>query len=445
MARSPARPPALSPTGRSLAEIEADLDALAADDRDFAAGRVFGLVFHAGHEVEEVARRAHDRFLWHNALNPDVFPSLRAMAAGVVDSAAWLLSGGAVGEGADVVDGLAGFLTSGGTESILMAVKTAKVRGIEDGRAHGGGTSGNVVLPTSAHAAFSKGCEYFGLEERRVAVDADFRADPGAMADACDDATVLVVASAPQYPQGVIDPVGEVAAIAVDRATSCHVDACMGGFTLPFMERLGLLDAARVPWDFRVPGVTTISADVHKYGYTPKGISVILHRDKASRRRQTFLTDDWLGGTYGSSGILGTKPGGPIAAGWAVLQHLGVEGFLDKVGLAVAARERMEAGVRAVEGLTVLGRPEATLLCIAADPASSAPIDPFAVGAALFERGWHLDRQGPPDNLHATLTPIQGMDDCAVIDAFLADLRAVVAETGSKVDADRSTKYASTE
>ena len=427
-------------TGRPADEVAAALDDLAVDDRDFAAGRVFGLVFHAGHEVEEVARQAHERYLWHNALNPDVFPSLRAMSSGVVDAAAWLLSGGAVDAGDDVRGGLAGFLTSGGTESILMAVKTAKVRGLEAGIEHG-----NLVLPASAHAAFAKGCDYFGLEERRVAVGPDFRALPDAMADACDDSTVLVVASAPQYPQGVIDPVADVAAVALERGTSCHVDACMGGFTLPFMERAGLLDPARVPWDFRVPGVTTISADVHKYGYVPKGISVILHRDKASRRRQTFVTDDWLGGLYGSSGILGTKPGGPIAAGWAVLQHLGVDGFVEKVGLAVAARERMEAGVRAIDGLTVLGQPEATLLSIAADPESSVRLDPFAIGTELFARGWHLDRQGPPDNLHATLTPIQGADDCAVIEAFLAELRSVVAAVGATVDDDRSTKYASTD
>jgi sphinganine-1-phosphate aldolase len=427
--------------GRSASDIDGALDALSRDDGDFAAGRVFGLVFHAGAEVEEVARRAHDRFLWHNALNPDVFPSLRTMSAEVVDMAAWLLSGGAVGEGGDVGSGLAGFLTSGGTESILMAVKAAKGRGSEERSIE----HGNVVLPASAHAAFTKGCQYFGVEERRVPVDADWRADVDAMADACDDDTVLVVASAPQYPQGVIDPVADVAGLAADRGTSCHVDACMGGFTLPFMEKAGLLDGSRLPWDFRVPGVTTISADVHKYGYVPKGISVILHRDKASRRRQTFVTDDWLGGRYGSSGMLGTKPGGPIAAGWAVMQHLGVDGFVEKVGLAVAARRRMEAGVRAVEGLTVLGQPDATLLAITADPASPVRLDPFAIGAALAERGWHLDRQGPPDSLHATLTPIQGAADCQVVEELLTDLRAVVTEVGTTVDADRSTNYAKTE
>jgi glutamate/tyrosine decarboxylase-like PLP-dependent enzyme len=408
--------------GRPADDVLADLDALTVDDGDFAGGKVFGLVFHAGHDVEEVARKAHDRFVWHNALNPDVFPSLRRMTSDLVASMAWLLSG----RGDPAVDPApVGFLTSGGTESILMAVKTAKVRGQ---RPHG-----NVVLPASAHAAFSKGCEYFGLEERRVPVDADWRADVDAMADACDDATVLVVGSAPQYPQGVIDPIAPLAAIAADRGANCHVDACMGGLVLPFM-------AVEEPWDFRVPGVTTISADIHKYGYVPKGISVILHRDRESRSRQTFSTDNWLGGSYGSSGILGTKPGGPIAAGWAVFQYLGVEGYERLVGIAVAARERMEAGVRAVPGLTVLGAPDATLLAIAGD--GSGTVDPFAVDVGLIERGWRLDRQGPPDSLHATITPIQE----ATVDAFLADLGEVAAAVaGQAASADRSTNYAKTE
>jgi glutamate/tyrosine decarboxylase-like PLP-dependent enzyme len=420
--------------------VLAALDQVGADDHDVFGGRVFGLVFHAGDEVDEIARAAHERYLWHNALNPDVFPSLRMMAADVVTATAWLLSGGAVDEGDDVRPGLTGFLTSGGTESILMAVKTAKVEGVERGVQHG-----NVVLPSSAHAAFTKACSYFGLEERRVPVGSDWRADVGAMANAGDDDTVLLVASAPQYPQGVIDPVAEIAAIAAEHGVNCHVDACMGGFTAPFMERAGLLDPTVGPWDFRVAGVTTISADVHKYGYVPKGISVILHRDKASRARQTFVTDGWLGGMYGSSGILGTKPGGPIAAGWAVLQHLGVDGFTEKVGLAVAARRRMVDGIAAIDGLQVLGRPDTTLVAIASDPEAKVPLDPFAVGSGLAERGWHLDRQGPPDSLHATITPIQGADGCRLIEEFLADLCAVAAEVGATQDADRSTRYAATE
>jgi sphinganine-1-phosphate aldolase len=427
----------LPQTGRSAHDVAADLEALAADDKRPDLGRVFSLVYHAGDDVDEVIAAAHDKYVWHNALNPDVFPSLRRMSSDVVTSTAWLLSGGAV-DAADpaVTEQLAGFMTSGGTESILMAVKTAKVRGVEEkGIAHG-----NVVLATSAHAAFSKGCTYFGLEERRVDVDADYRAVPDAMADACDDDTVLVVASAPQYPQGVVDPVADVAGVAADRDVNCHVDACMGGFTLPFLERAGHVAADRLPWDFRVPGVTTISADIHKYGYTPKGASVILHRDKASRRRQTFVFDGWLGGFYGSSGILGTKPGGPIAAAWASFQYLGVEGFVEKATMAWRARARLEEIVRATEGLTVVGAPEVTLAAIAADEASTVAVDPFLVGDALSARGWHLDRQGPPESLHASCAPLH--DTGSILDDFATDLAAVVAEVGTSRTDDRSTKYA---
>lgn len=425
--------PVLPQTGRPADDIAADLDAFAADDAHPEQGRTFGLVYHPGDDVKEVIGDAYRRYLWLNALNPDVFPSLRRMTSEVVAASAWLLSGGAVG--ADPDPGVTGFLTSGGTESILLGVKTAKVRGAEVGIEHG-----NVVLPLSAHAAFSKACTYFGLEERRVPVRSDWRADVDAMADACDDATVLVVASAPQYPQGVVDPVADVAALAVDRGANCHVDACMGGFTLPFLERAGLVDAARLPWDFRVPGVTTMSADIHKYGYTPKGASVLLHRDKTSRRRQTFVTDGWLGGFYGSSGILGTKPGGPIAAAWASFQYLGIEGFVEKATQAFRARQRLEAGVRAVEGLTVLGEPEVTLLAITADPGSAVAVDPFLVGDGLSARGWHLDRQSPPDSLHATCAPVQ--DTGTILDEFFRDLAEVVAAVGVARAEDRSTNYA---
>lgn len=426
----------LPPTGRPARDIAADLEAFAVDDKRPELGRTFGLVYHPGDDVKEVVGDAYRRFLWHNALNPDAFPSLRRMSSEVVAATAWLLSGGAVDAADPEVTGrLAGFLTSGGTESILLAVKTAAVRGHERGI-----EGGNVVLPSTAHAAFAKGCTYFGLEERRVAVGADFRADAGALADACDDGTVLVVCSAPQYPQGVIDPVAEVAAVAAERDVNCHVDACMGGFTLPFLERAGLVDAARLPWDFRVPGVTTVSADVHKYGFTPKGASVLLHRDTESRRRQTFVYDGWLGGFYASSGILGTKPGGPIAAAWTALQYLGVEGFVDKASQAFRARVRLEEAVRAVEGLTVLGRPEVTLLAIAADEAAPVAVDPFLVGDRLSERGWHLDRQAPPDSLHASVAPVH--DTGTVLDDFVADLRAVVAEVGVARAEDRSTNYA---
>jgi glutamate/tyrosine decarboxylase-like PLP-dependent enzyme len=394
------------------------------DDKDFRNGRVFGLVFHVDEALERVLTAAHDAYLWHNALNPNVFPSLRRMTNDVIEIAASLLGGD------EVDDDLAGFLTSGGTESILMAVKAAKVRAAHERDVH----APNIVLPMSAHAAFDKACQYFGVESRRIPVRADFRADVDAMAAAIDDATVLVVGSAPQYPQGVIDPIPELASLAQERGTGCHVDACMGGFVLPFLERAGRNTPA---WDFRVPGVTSLSADVHKYGYAPKGVSVIMHRSKELRRHQTFAFDGWLGGFYGSSGILGTKPGGPIAAAWAALQFLGEEGYRRLSEESFTARERFVAGVRATPGLAILGEPEVTLAAITAS--GSAPeVDVFALGDELFRRGWHLDRQGPPDSLHATCMPVH----LPVIDEFLTDLRdAVAVVTGTLAD-DRSTNYA---
>ena len=413
--------------GRAADEVLAELESLKVDDKDFRHGRVFGLVFHVDEDLERVLTAAHDAFLWHNALNPDAFPSLRRMTSDIVGIAASLLGGD------DVDDEPAGFLSSGGTESILMAVKAAKERAASERDV----VAPNVVLPMSAHAAFDKACDYFGVEARRISVRDDFRADVDAMAGAIDDATVLIVGSAPQYPQGVIDPIPELAALAQERGVGCHVDACMGGFVLPFLERSGR-DVP--PWDFRVSGVTSISADLHKYGYVPKGISVIMYRSKDLRRHQTFSFDGWLGGFYGSSGILGTKPGGPIAAAWAAFQYLGEDGYRRLCDDAFTARERFATGVRAIPGLAIVGEPEVTLAAITAS-ASGPHVDVYALNDELSRRGWHLDRQGPPDSLHATCMPVH----LGVMEEFLADLRgAVTAMTGVQAD-DRSTTYAAVE
>ena len=407
----------IPPTGRPIADVLADLDELARDDKDFRAGRTFGLVFHATDELEAALTAAHTRYLWHNGLSPDAFPSLRRMQADVVSIAASLFHGD---------DDVAGAMTSGGTESIILAVKAAKQRAIRERDV----VHGNVVLPASAHAAFDKACDYFSLEPRRVPVADDWRADVDAMAATIDASTVLVVGSAPQYPQGVIDPIADIAALAVARGVSCHVDACMGGFVLPF------IDEPLPAWDFRVDGVTSISADVHKYGYVPKGASVLLHRTKTLRNDHVFLFDGWLGGLYGSTGILGTKPGGPIAAAWATFQLLGQDGFRTQTARAVRARERLVAAARAIDGLRVLGEPQATMAAIASDG-----VDVFAVHAELDRRGWHLDRQAPPDTMHATCMPVHD----EVIEEFIADLRDAVAVVGSARADDRSTSYAPAE
>ncbi len=386
--------------------ILAHLDDLKRDDVRWRDGRAFTLVYYGGADVLAVAEEAYRRYSSENALNTDAFPSLRRLQSDVVAVVGdWLQAG---------EDG-AGFMTSGGTESILMAVKAARERG----RKERGVTQPNVVLPTSAHAAFEKGCYYFGLESRRVAVGADWRADVAAMQDAIDDNTVMLVGSAPQYPQGVIDPITEIAALAVDRNINCHVDACMGGVTLTYMARLG----ETVPlWNFAVPGVTSISVDLHKYGYTAKGASVIMHRNKQLRSYQTYVTDNWLGGVYGSSGVLGTKGGGSMAAAWAVMHYLGDEGYMRATSAARAACLQLAAAVRAIPQLAIRAEPQATLLAFGA--ADDSQLDVFAVADALWRRGWYVDRQGPPPSLHCTVSVVHE----GKIEAFVDDLRASLDE-----------------
>ena len=415
-------PMALPEHGRTHDAILAELAAKRAGDVRWQEGRTFGMVYDGGETVHAVAEAAALMYLHENALNTIAFPSLGEIQREVCEATAALLHG----------ESAAGFLTSGGTESILCAVKAARERG----RAERAITAPEMVLPSSAHAAFHKAAHYFGLAAHKVDVGADYRADVDAMAAQVNDNTVLVVGSAPQYPQGVIDPIPELAALAQSVGASFHTDACMGGFVLPFMELNGY-DVA--PWDFRVAGVTTISADIHKLGYAPKGASVILHRDKQLRQYQTFVFDDWLGGFYASPNIQGTRSGLPMATAWAVMQHLGVDGYRRLTSATIDARERLVAGIRAIEGLTVLAEPEAQLLAIAAAPGYEDRVDIFAIGDALLRRGWFHDRQTPPDALHATVSA----GNAPVVEAYLGDLAECVAEVATTGGTDdRSTNYA---
>ncbi|HEU4428343.1 MAG TPA: aminotransferase class V-fold PLP-dependent enzyme, partial [Myxococcota bacterium] len=352
------------------------------------------------------------------------FPSLGEIQSEVVGWTASLLHGDAR---------VAGFLTSGGTESIQCAVKAARERA----RAERGVTAPELVLAASAHAAFHKAAHDFGLKTHTVPVRADFRADVAAMAARVNANTALIVGSAPQYPQGVIDPIPELAEIATQSGASLHVDACMGGFVLPFAERLG---HAVPPWDFRVPGVTTISADLHKLGYAPKGASVILHRNKQLRKYQTFVFDGWLGGLYASPNLQGSRAGLPMACAWAVMQRLGLEGYERLTRATFAARDRMLAAIGSVPGLQVLGAPDAHVVAFSAAP--GGPLDVFALGDALLARGgWFHDRQAPPDSLHSTLSA----GNAPVIDEWARDLAACAAELAGRRAADRSTVYATLE
>jgi glutamate/tyrosine decarboxylase-like PLP-dependent enzyme len=357
--------------------------------------------------VDELLKEANLAYLYENALNPFRFPSLRRMETEVVGITASLLHG---------PEGANGCMTSGGTESILMAVKSARERAREER----GVTEPEIVLPVSAHPAFHKAAAYLGLEVKRVPLGKDYRADVDAAAALVSERTALVVGSAPNYPFGVIDPIPELAALAAERGISFHTDACVGGFMLPFFERLG---EPVPPFDFRVPGVTTISADVHKYGYATKGASVILHRDGDHLRKyQLFLFDGWPGGTYGSFGMAGARPGAPIAVSWAVLNYLGEEGYVRLASKVRDTTRRLRDGIESIPELHVWGDPAMSLLAF-----GSESVDIFAVGDVMDDRGWNLDRQKGPDALHMMVSPVHER----IVEEFLADLRDAVANHGA--------------
>jgi sphinganine-1-phosphate aldolase len=411
--------------GQPIDTVMEALEAKRANDVRWREGRTFGLVYDGGPSVHEVAERAAALYLHENALNTKAFPSLGAIQSEVVGWTAGLLNG---------PPGAAGFMTSGGTESIQCAVLAARERGMKER----GITSPEMIVAESAHAAFHKSAHMFTIKAVKTRVKADWTADVDAMAAAVTPNTVLIVGSAPQYPQGVIDDIPAIAALAASAGANCHVDACMGGFVLPFAERLG---RAIPPWDFRVPGVSSISADIHKLGYAPKGASVILYRDKTLRAYQTFVFDDWLGGFYASPNLQGTRSGLPMAAAWAVMRHLGIEGYLERTKATLANADAIRAGVTAIEGLRVLGGGNLHLVAISADPQSARAVDVFALGDAMLEKGWLHDRQGPPDSLHATVS----YANTGAIEAYLADLRDAVERIGTARTADRSTSYATLE
>jgi sphinganine-1-phosphate aldolase len=393
------------------------------EDQDWRGGRIFSLVYSAGNEVHELLQDALSLYSAENGLNVLAFPSIGIMQHDIVSITATLLGADDPAAGGAV----RGYLTSGGTESLLQAVKTARDVGRDRGVARPA-----VVVGESAHAAFTKAADYFDVDLVRVPVESDFRTSAAALAAACTDDTIMVVGSAPSYPHGVIDPIGDIAALARERGILCHVDACMGGYLLPFLAELGRVN---VPFDFRVPGVSSVSADVHKYGYASKGVSVILYRTAELARKQVFATSDWLGGFYASTAMAGTRPAGPIAAAWAALMHIGHEGYLELTRTAHDAATALRAGIESVEGLEVRGDPPATVLAFGAHRPEA--LDIFAVGERLSAQGWYLDRQNRPDSLHATVHA----GSAATVPQLVDDLRRAVRDVGSARTERRDTTY----
>lgn len=388
------------------AEILETLSGYREGDARFREGRTWSLVYHVGGAHEELLAQAQELYLETNFLNPMAFKSLKRIERELVDLGLGLMHGPSTGTGC---------VTSGGTESLLLAVLAAR----DDARRRWPWIRRpKIVLPSTAHVAFDKAAHLFGLRLHRVRVGPDGAVDVRAFRRAIDRNTVLLVASAPQYPHGTVDPIAELGELALAKGIRLHVDACFGGFVLPFLERIGV----GVPtWDFRVPGVTSISADLHKYGYAPKGVSLLLWRSVDFMRAQIFAAIDFPGGVYASPGLLGSRPGGPMAAAWASLHGLGASGLEALARDAWTAAERLRAGIRAMPELRLVGRPDSTVV---AWGARDGAVDVYAVADRLAARGWHVDRQQHPACVHLTVNAA----NLPVVDRYLADLRASVDE-----------------
>ncbi|MET0302523.1 MAG: aminotransferase class V-fold PLP-dependent enzyme, partial [Microbacteriaceae bacterium] len=303
-----------------------------------------------------------------------------------------------------------GNVTSGGTESCLLAVKTAR----DLWRRAGGVGTPRLLAPVTVHAAFHKAAEYLGLELDLVPVEASGAVDAGRFAARLGPDVALAVVSAPSYPHAALDPVAEIAAAAAEAGVSLHVDACIGGLVLPFWHGA---DGELPPWDLRVPGVTSISADLHKFGYAPQGVSVLLHRGRDRHRAQYFATTGWPGYPVVNPTILGSKSAGALAAAWAIIRALGAEGFAELAARCQDATASLAATIDGIEGLRVVGRPVGPLLAVAADDgvAPEARVDPHHWADAARRHGWILQSQPGlaqcdgtrlPATTHLTITPV---------------------------------------
>jgi sphinganine-1-phosphate aldolase len=382
--------------GTDWPTLKAEMLGFAAGDVSWREGKTTVYVFNAGADVEQVQKDAYVLFMSENGLGPAAFPSLKRMEEEVIGFGLSLLHG---------PDDANGVITSGGTDSITMALKAAR-----DFARIDRGVKGplNIVLPRSAHPAFDKAAAVMEIEVRRTALK-DYLADAEAMGAAADAATVMIVGSAPCFPYGLIDPIGALSELAQARGLWLHVDACVGGYLAPFVR----MNGGDVPlFDFELAGVNSISADLHKYGYAAKGASSLFFRSAALRKRLTFDVSDWAGGRMVTPTLAGTRPGGAIAAAWAVMSHLGVAGYRKKQGLVTQAREQIEAGVKA-QGFTIMGAPQLGLMAFTRDD-----LDCVAVWAKLRERGWFTGMVTEPRGLQLMLSPVHA----EVAELYLTDL-----------------------
>ena len=394
--------------GRPRAEVLAELAEIAAEEDAFwETGKCSGTMYCGDHEHYRFLAQAFGRFAHVNALQRDMCPSMSKFEGEIIAMTLDLLNAGAVSDGSP-----AGIVTTGGTGSILHAMLAYR----EHASAKRGVAAPNVIKPETAHPAFDKACQLLRIELRTAPVDSvTMQADVGWMAAHIDAGTVALVGSACSYGYGTIDPIGELSALALARGTGLHVDGCLGGFILPFGEELGY----DIPvYDFRLPGVTSISADTHKYGYAFKGSSVVAFRDRELRNAQYFYLTGWSGGKYCSPGIEGSRSGGLLAATWAAMVSLGRDGYLRYAREIFETSARMQEAVRSHPELRILGQP--TFLF----SFTSDEFDVYHVNDFMRRRGWRFNGQQYPNALHMAVTRPQTRP--GVTEAFAADLAEAV-------------------
>ncbi len=398
--------------GRDWAEIKSEMMARGDGDAKWRDGKTAVYVFNAGEEIAAIQKQAYTAYMSENGLGPLAFPSLAQMEKDVISMALGLLHG---------PEGATGAMTSGGTDSITMAIKTARDYARADGRATG---RANIVIPQSAHLAFDKACHLMDINVRRIAVRADgtYEADVEAMGEACDADTIMLVGSAPNFPHGIIDPIEVLGEVAMRKRVWLHVDACVGGYFAPFARMNGVPVPA---FDFEVPAVLSMSADLHKYGYAAKGASTVLFRSEELYAHMPFDLACWAGAPMKTPTLAGTRPGGAISAAWAVMNVLGVDGYKRLQGQVCETRERVEEGVKRL-GFKILGNPMLGLIAFA-HPEHHA----FAIYGEIYRRGWFTSVTKEPPSLHLMLSP----KHTDVIDNYLGDLEVSVATVAAQAGA----------
>ncbi|KAJ6944045.1 sphingosine-1-phosphate lyase-like isoform X1 [Populus alba x Populus x berolinensis] len=372
-------------------------------------GKCSGTVYIGGSESEghfSLINEACSMFAHTNPLHLDVFQTVAQCEAEVVAMTAALLGSKNKSSGGEIC----GNMTSGGTESILLAVKSSR----DYMKAKKGIKRPEMIIPESAHSAYDKAAQYFNIKLRRVPVNKNFQADVKAIRQQFNKNTVLIVGSAPGFPHGIIDPIEELGELAYSYGICFHVDLCLGGFVLPFARKLGY---PIPPFDFSVKGVTSISADVHKYGLAPKGTSVVLYRNHDIRKHQFVAVTEWSGGLYVSPTIAGSRPGGLIAGAWAALMALGLEGYLENTKAIMEVSKRIQKGIKEIPELFIIGRPDMTIVAF-----GSNDLDIFEVNDIMSSKGWHLNALQRPNSIHICIT----LQHAPVFEDFLRDLKESV-------------------